>query len=210
MEQLLEVASQFPTVIYSTLLGIVVVYWIIGLLGFVDLDFSGDADLDVDLDSDVSVGGITGLLLTFGLTGVPFTLVISIIILICWLISFYLQFYLLTWLPDGWLYYLLGALSSFIVFFISLPITAIVIRPLKGMFKSVEAATSDHLVGKEATVATNKVSETFGQARLFNNGAEILVDVRCDPEHTLKMGDNVLVIEYLQENHAYIVAPYTP
>ncbi len=211
MEQLFEVASQFPTVIYSALLGIVVVYWIVGVLGLIDLDFGGDAEIDIDVDSDVdvSVGGLTGLLLTFGLTGVPFTLVISIIILICWLISFYLQFYLLTWLPDGWLYYLMGALSDFVVFLVSLPITAIVIRPLKGMFKSVETATSNHLVGKDATIATSKVSETFGQARLFNEGAEILVDVRCDPQHTLKMGDKVLVIEYLQENHAYIVAPYT-
>ena len=214
MEQLLEVASQFPTVIYSTLLGVVVIYWLVGMLGLIDLDFSGDADLDVDLDIDsdvdVSVGGLTGLFLTFGLTGVPFTLVISIIILICWLISFYLQFYLLTWLPDGWLYYLMGAISDLVVFFISLPITAVIIRPLKGMFKSVETATSHQLVGKEAVIATGTVSETFGQARLFNEGAEILVDVRCDQGHTLKMGDKVLVIEYLPDSHAYIVGPYTP
>jgi len=211
MEQLQEVASQFPTIIYSTLLGVVVVYWIIGMLGLIDLDFAGDADLDVDVDGDVdiSVGGLTGLMLTFGLTGVPFTLVISIIILICWLISFYLQFYILAWLPDGWLYYLMGAISSFIVFLISLPLTAIVIRPLKGMFKSVEATKSDHLVGKSATIATGTVSETFGQARVFNNGAEIILDVRCDPEHILKSGDEVLLIEYMQEKHTYIVAPYS-
>lgn len=210
MLQMFEVASQFPTIIYSALLGIVVVYWIVGLLGLIDLDFGGDTDIDVDSDVDVSVGGLTGLLLTFGLTGVPFTLVISIIILICWLISFYLQFYLLTWLPDGWLYYLFGALSSFLVFIVSLPITAVIIRPLKGMFKSVEAANSNHLVGKDATIATSSVSETFGQARLFNEGAELLVDVRCDPQHTLKQGDKVLVLEYVQQSHAYIVAPYSP
>lgn len=210
MEQLLEVASQFPTVIYSTLLGIIVIYWIIGMLGLIELDFSGDIELDIDTDIDASVGGLTGLLLTFGFTGVPFSLVISILILICWLISFYSQFYLLAWLPDGWLYYLTGAVSCFIIFLISLPITAMVVRPLKGMFKSVEAATSQHLVGKDATIATGTVSETFGQARLFNEGAEILLDVRCDPEHSLKMGDKVLVIKYLQDNHAYIVAPYSP
>jgi len=211
MEMLLDVASQFPTLIYSTLLGIVVIYWIVGLLGLVDLDFSGDVDLDIDVDSDVdiSVGGLAGLMLTFGLTGVPFTLVISIIILICWLISFYLQFYILAWLPDGWLYYLMGSVASFIVFLVSLPLTAVVIRPLKGMFKSVETATSHDLVGKNATIATGTVSETFGQARLFNNGAEILLDVRCDQEHNLKTGDNVLLIEYLQEQHTYMVAPYT-
>ncbi|MFB0981486.1 MAG: DUF1449 family protein [Alteromonadaceae bacterium] len=211
MEQLLEVASQFPTVIYSTVLGVVVIYWLIGMLGLVDLGFSGDADLELDVDSDidVSVGGLTGFMLTFGLTGVPFTLVISIITLICWLISFYLQFYILNWLPDGWLYYLMGAIASFIIFVVSLPLTAIVIRPLKGMFKSVETTLSDHLVGNSATIVTGTVSETFGQARLFNNGAEMLLDVRCDPEHTLKKGDQVLLIEYLTEKYTYIVAPYS-
>ena len=211
MEQLLEVASQFPTVIYSTVLGVVVVYWLIGMLGLVDLGLAGDADLelDVDCDIDVSVGGLTGFMLTFGLTGVPFTLVISIVALICWLISFYLQFYILNWLPDGWLYYLMGSFASFVIFVISLPLTAIVIRPLKGMFKSVETTLSDHLVGNSATIVTGTVSETFGQARLFNNGAEILLDVRCDPEHSLKKGDKVLLIEYLTEKYAYIVAPYS-
>jgi hypothetical protein len=211
MEQLLEVASQFPTVIYSTLLGVVVVYWLIGMLGLVDLGLAGDVELELDVDSDVdvSIGGLTGFMLTFGLTGVPFTLVISIITLICWLISFYLQFYILTWLPDGWLYYLMGSIVSFIIFILSLPITAVVIRPLKGMFKSVEATLSDHLVGNSATIVTGTVSETFGQARLFNNGAEMLLDVRCDSEHTLKKGDKVLLIEYLTEKYAYIVAPYS-
>jgi len=211
MDQLFSVASQFPTVIYSTLLGIVVIYWLVGMLGLIDLDFAGDIEVEADIDGDidVNVGGLTGLFLTFGLTGVPFTLVISIIILICWLISFYLQFYLLTWLPDGWLYYLMGAISNFVVFLISLPITAMVIRPLKGMFKSVETATSNHLVGKEATVATGKVTTTFGQARVFNEGAEILLDVRCDPEHSLSMGDKGLLIKYLTDSHTYIIAPYS-
>lgn len=212
MTQLFEVASQFPTVIYTTLLGIVVIYWLVGMLGLIDLDFAGDVDLDIDADVDVdvdtSIGGLTGLLLTFGLTGVPFTLVISIIILVCWLISFYLQFYILTWLPEGWLYYLIGTVSDFIVFLVSLPITAIIIRPLKGMFKSVETTTSQNLVGKEATIATGTVSDTFGQARVFNEGAEILLDVRCEGEHSLKMGDKVLLITYLEDNHTYIVAPY--
>jgi hypothetical protein len=103
----------------------------------------------------------------------------------------------------------MGSIASFIIFLISLPLTAIVIRPLKGMFKSVETTLSDHLVGNSATIVTGTVSETFGQARLFKNGAEMLLDVRCDPEHTLKKGDKVLLIEYLTEKYAYIVAPYS-
>ena len=210
MAQLFDVASQFPTVVYSTLLGIVVIYWLIGMLGLIDLDFAGDIDIDADIDADIdiNVGGLSGLFLTFGLTGVPFTLVISIIILICWLISFYLQFYLLTWLPEGWLYYVMGTISDIVVFLVSLPITAVIIRPLKGMFKSVETTTSHHLVGKEAIVVTGKVTEKFGQARVFNDGAEILLDVRCDDKHSLSKGDKALLIEYLTESHTYIIAPY--
>jgi len=212
MEKLLEVSAQFPSVIFTTLLGVVVIYWLVGMLGLIDLDFAGDVDLelDADIDANISVGGLTGFLLTFGLTGVPFTLVISIMALICWLISVYFQFYLLTWLPSGWLYYLLGSASDVAIFFISLPITAIIIRPLKGMFNSVEAALSSQLIGLSATIATHSVSTTFGQARVFNEGAELLLDVRCDPQHTFTMGDKVLVIEYSPENHTYIVAPCIP
>lgn len=209
MEQLLEVASQFPTIIYSTLLGIVVVYWLVGMLGLFDLDLSGDLDIDIDSDVDISVGGLTGFMLTFGFAGVPFSLVISILILIGWLISFYLQFYLLTWLPDGWLYYVMGIVSSFIVFLLSIPITAIAVKPLKGLFKGVETTLSNNLVGKDAIISTGTVSPTFGQARLFNDGAEIILDVRCAPEYSLKKGDKVLLLEYKKENHAYFVAPYS-
>jgi hypothetical protein len=210
MQQMFEVASQFPTVIYTALLAILVVYWLIGLLGLVDLGLAADIDLDVDADADLSVGGLTSFMLTFGLTGVPFTLVISIVILICWLISFYLQFYILSWLPDGWLYYLMGSISDFVVFLVSLPITAMLIRPLKGMFKSVETTTSSNLVGKDATVATASVDLAFGQARVFNDGAEILLNVRCEPQHSLKMGDKVLLIEYQSQSHSYLVVPLIP
>lgn len=207
MEQLLLVSSQFPTLIFSVLLGIVIVYWLIGMLGAIDLDLAGDSDIDLDADGDINVGGMAGLFLTFGLTGVPLTLVLSIIVLFCWLISVYAQYYLLSWLPTGWLYYPLGLLSSVVIFFITLPITAIVIRPLKKLFKHTSAANSQSLVGKDAIIATGSVSETFGQARVFNDGAELLLDVRCDQAHTLTQGDKVLVIEYNPEKHHYIVAP---
>lgn len=208
MEQLIDVSSRFPTVVFSVLLGIMVIYWLVGLLGLIDLDLGGDADIDVDADSG-SAGALGGLFLTFGLSGVPFTIVVSIVVLFCWLISFYLQHYILELLPQGYLYYVVGAIANVVIFFLSLPVTAVAIRPLKGMFKSAEAATSYDFVGKEATVATGSVTETFGQAKLFNEGAEILLDVRCAPEHTLKMGDKVLVVEYLTEQHAYIIAPYS-
>ncbi|WP_448566570.1 DUF1449 domain-containing protein [Thalassotalea ganghwensis] len=208
MTYVLEVSSHFPSLIYSVLLGVVIVYWLVGLFGVVDLDLSGDMEVDLDADAATSVSGLTGLFLTFGLTGIPFTLVISILILVCWLISFYSQHYILALLPDGWLYYLFGTVSGLVVFIISLPITALIIRPLKGMFKSAETVTSQHLVGLEAIIATSIVNADFGQARISHNGAEILVNVRCAPDQILSQGDCAVVVDYLQDQHVYVVAPY--
>lgn len=208
MEQLFQVSTQFPTVMFTVLLSIIVIYWLISTLGLIDLDISGNTDLDIDADATISVNSFTGVLLTFGLTGIPVTLIISIVVLVCWLISFYAQLYLLSWLPSGWLYYLVGTFCSLVIFFISLPLTALLIKPLKGMFASVETANSNTLIGKDATIATNTVSDEFGQARLFNEGAELLLDVRCLAEHSLKKGDRVLLIEYLQEKNTYTVAPW--
>ena len=208
MDQLISTAFSFPTVTFTVLLIVVVVYWLIGLIGLVDLDFGGDVDLDIDADADVSVGGISGMLLTFGLTGVPVTFVISIIVLLCWIVTYYAQFYLLTWLPDGWLYYVAGLACNIGIFFLSLPVTAVIIRPLRGLFKSAEAATSNQLIGLEGTVATGTITDTFGQVKLFNDGAELLVDARNDSQHQLEQGDKVLIIEYQHDSHTYVVAPY--
>ena len=131
MEQLFNTASSFPTVIFSALLGIIVVYWLIGLIGLVDLDLAGDIEADIDADAGGSIGGLAGLFLTFGLTGIPFTLVISIVVLICWLISVYSQYYLLSFLPDGWLYYVVGAVVNVVIFFVSFTTCRCLFAPVK-------------------------------------------------------------------------------
>jgi len=208
MDHVFAVSATFPTLIFSIALGILMVYWLIGLLGMIDLDLAPDIDADLDVDADTDIGGLASFFLTFGLTGIPFSLIFSIIVLICWLISFYCQYYLLTFLPEGLIYYLAGAATMVVIFFISLPITAVIIRPMRGMFTGAEAVRSNQLVGQEATIATSRVDHQFGQARIINAGAELLVDVRCDPHHQFKLGDKALVIDYNAASHSYIVTPY--
>ena len=206
METLYAVSTTFPTVIYTVLLVVLIIYWLIGLLGIVNLDLDGDIDFDLESESDLPA--MSGLLLTFGLTGIPLSIVLSFLVLIAWLLSFYTQFYLLTMIPSGVLYYLAGAVSTVAVFFVALPIVGMIIKPFKGLFKASNAVTSQGLIGKEAVIATSTVSDTFCQARIFNEGAELLVDVRADSVHHLKNGDKVLVIEYQADSHTYVVAPY--
>ncbi|NRA60180.1 MAG: DUF1449 family protein [Psychrobium sp.] len=208
MQELLAVSTTFPTIVYSVILGIVLIYWLVGMIGLIDLDLAPDIDMNLDLDADSDIGGLSGFFLTFGISGIPFTIVISIISLIGWLVSFYSQLYLLSLLPSGIIYYGAGAVTTVAIFYLSLPITAVLIKPLRGMFKSVEAVSSNKLVGSEATIATATVDYKFGQARIMNAGAELLVDVRCDEQYKFNLGDKALVIDYDPNSHSYVVVPF--
>jgi hypothetical protein len=57
LTEFLTAILAFPTVIYTILLGVVVVYWLFVLLGALDIDLLGDADLDGHGHTDIDLGG---------------------------------------------------------------------------------------------------------------------------------------------------------
>lgn len=57
MSEFLNAILAYPTVVYTILLGVVVVYWLFVLLGALDIDLLGDADLDGHGHTDVDLAG---------------------------------------------------------------------------------------------------------------------------------------------------------
>lgn len=57
MTEFLNAILAYPTVVYTILLGVVVVYWLFVLLGALDINLLGDADLDGHGHTDLDVGG---------------------------------------------------------------------------------------------------------------------------------------------------------
>jgi len=68
MNEFFGVVLSFPTVVYTTLLIVVLVYWLVAIVGLIDfnsgpdLDIGGDVDADFDFDagSDVDAGADIG------------------------------------------------------------------------------------------------------------------------------------------------------
>ncbi|MCF6194998.1 MAG: hypothetical protein L3J46_11765, partial [Kangiellaceae bacterium] len=136
MDAFLLNITSFPTAIFTTGLVVVVGYWMIALVGLFDLDlFAIDVDLDLDADAS-NVGMVAGLLTTLGLSGVPLTIVISLLVLNGWFIC-YFAILLIPIFPDfAWLIQLLLNIGiAMFCFMVAIPITAFMIRPLKGIFK---------------------------------------------------------------------------
>ncbi|MGB2047950.1 MAG: hypothetical protein ACPHUC_08410, partial [Psychrobacter celer] len=106
--------SLYPTIIFTGLVMFVTLYWVVSLLGLADMDSVdfGDVGGDVGGDADVSnlssTGFFTGLMLKFGLYGVPLIIILSLISLIGWLLSYLYTSFLHQNVNSGILYYVFG------------------------------------------------------------------------------------------------------
>lgn len=215
MTEFLNAILAYPTVVYTILLGVVVVYWLFVLLGALDIDLLGDADLDGHGHADLHVdghghgdghgpgdhpgdadadhaGGLAGIIQTLGLGGVPVTLMLSVLILAAW--GFCLGATELLG-RAGWLAFAAPLVSLAL----AVPVTAGVIRPLRRFFVSLAAPQNRDLLGKICTITTLRVDERYGQAEVEDGGAGLIVQVRSTDPGRLNRGDRALIFDYKDE-----------
>ncbi|TQV89292.1 OB-fold-containig protein [Aliikangiella coralliicola] len=208
MDAFLINISSFPTIIFTIGLGVVIGFWFLVILGLFDLEFF-DIEVDLDIDADISqVGGVAGLLTTLGLTGVPITVVISLLILNSWFICYFAS-KLVPNFPDliSLLQTLLNLAVAIISFLISIPITARMIRPLKGLFKTInQEPISKSLIGKTCRIRSSRVDEDFGEAECIHNGASLIIKVRTTGDNSLKTGQNAVLIEHKSEDTFFVIS----
>jgi len=200
--------TSFPTVIFSAMLIFCIFFWLLAVIGVVDLDF-----LDVDVpNTDYSVndglsgaGLLGGLLMRFKLEGVPIPIVITLISLIGWFISYYTVHFLFPYIPDGVFRFLAGVPVFAGSMYLSVISTALIVKPLRPIFKGADQEVQKSIVGQVAIVRTSFVDTTFGEARLEDGGAGLIVKVRSYKEETFTSGDRVVLLEFNEEKHVYMV-----
>ncbi|PTD98080.1 OB-fold-containig protein [Pseudothauera lacus] len=198
--------TSFPTAIYTTLLGVVLLYWLLALFGLVDFENTGpDLDLDLELDADgVEVGSLAQRMVAFGLGGVPFSVVVSLLVLIAWTLSSLAAMWVLPLLP-GILALAAGAVVLVLAAVVAIPFTAIAIRPLRGLFVTHGAVRNAALVGQTCKIVTGTVSETFGRAEVARRGASYNIRVVADTPNTLVRGATAMIIDYDPDSARYRV-----
>ena len=207
MNEFMAIASQFPTAIFSVALIVVGLFWLLAIVGLVDIDFF-DLEIEIDAETDASgLGPLAGLLLKFGLHGVPVTVVISVLVLLSWLFCYFGSAYLLALLPGALLKYLGGAVLIAACLVVAFPITAMSLRPMKDVFRGETAMLNREIVGKQCEVRSLEVTDSFGQGLVDDGGAGLLIDIRCSTANELTKGDLVAVTAYDQTTNTYSVMP---
>ncbi len=201
--------SLYPTIIFTGLVMFVTLYWVVSLLGMADMDSVdlGESGGDADVSTLSSTGFFTGLMLKFGLYGVPLIIILSLISLIGWLLSYLYTSFLHQYFDSGVLYYLFGTGALIFVLVVSMWLTGIIISPIRKNIAKIPKRNSSNNVGKIAVVRTLSVTDKHGEAELNDGGAGLILKIRSDTnDGLLKQGDRVMLVEYLKDANTYRVA----
>jgi hypothetical protein len=197
MPEIFSALTQYPLFILSLLLSACLVYWLLVLIGLLDLEALDGA---VDAAAD-------GLSFALGLSsrcGVPASILLSLNIFFAWTLCLIGALALSL---SGWLW---GTLLLLLAFAASTPLSRLAARPLSPIFKTKQGVGHDDLIGKVCIITTGSVSPTFGQARCDDTSGDHLIQVRHDSPDAFKRHDRALIIDYDPSREAFLIEPLDP
>ena len=228
MDEFLSVATSFPTAVYSVLLCVVTVHWLLSALGILEIDTldgllpdhigtdglhgahgahaHGGHDVHGGHDGHgTEHGGLSGLLMKFGLHGVPIMVVITIIAIVGWASCFFFDLYVLSRMTLGAFGVAADIATAFGGLLLSIPVARIVLAPVRRIMRRFEPVSQRPLLGRYAEVRSAEVTKTHGQVWLDDGGAGLILQVRAETSGQFVRGDRVVLIEYLEQQNAYRV-----
>lgn len=220
MSEFLDQIVAFPTVIYTTALGLVLLYWGFVILGILDVDVldaaegaaeglaEGAAEAAAEGAAEAGLG-LAGLVHALKLRNAPVTVVLSLTVLSSWVLSFLAMVHVaphLPFLPSA----LVGVLVLVASLFAAVPVTSLLVWPLGPLFRTHQGDRLRDFVGEVCEVTTGKVTESFGQATVSDGGAGLLIQVRCSRANELKKGAEALIVNYDPQKQAFLIEPVQP
>ncbi len=202
--------TTYPTAIFTGMVMFVTLYWLVSLIGMADMDAVEIGDVgdvgDVSEMGDIAdIGFFSGILLRFGLYGVPFVLILTSISLIGWVLSYLYSSFLNQHFPSGVLHYVFGTGAFIVVLVLAMWTTGLLIAPIRKSFEKVPKKNSKMFLGKTAVVRTFTVDDKHGEVSLEDGGAGLIFKVRAIDDNTFKQGDRVVLSEYVAEENIYKV-----
>lgn len=193
----------------TTLLSLVLLYWLLmifGALGLDAFDIDLDADADMDIDGDIHAGGfVTDALTFFHLGDVPVMIFASFFVLFFWTCTIVGNHYLnADWslLVTG--YFLVPSII------ISLVMTKLVLMPIAPMFRSMTTNEQSKIIGGVGMVSTSRLDGEFGQVSIEHDGPPIVINARTENGQQLMKDQIVKILRIDPESGVYFVAPAKP
>ncbi len=225
MTEFLDTILSAPTVVFTVMLIVIVLYWLMVIVGAIGVDVlhigeaaggkiegmvGGAVEANVDGAVEAKVEGLAephggGFLAALGFGKVPATAVISSLVLWAWaLCTLGVRTGARFGLPE-WSLQLFAPVAAV---FLSGVLTGLIVRAISRFIGHHEPLRRADLVGKLCTITTGRVDAGFGQALISEHGVDLTVDVRCDPPNSLRRHAKAVIVSHDAEHHFYTVEAY--
>ena len=206
MSELFQEAFISVNLLFTTMLILVVIYWLLVILGALDIDmfdFDLDTDGDVDMDADIDSPGFMRAFLEFFYIGeVPIMVLVSILVVFLWLFSILGNYFLN---PGRGIF--IGSGVALGNIFISVILARIFSMPVRAVFKSFDADPNapKKVIGRIGTVLTSQVSDKIGQVEIKTKGAPIILNAKTENGSVLTKGQEALIVSQNENKTFYYV-----
>ncbi|MFF5701040.1 hypothetical protein ACFY7H_00760 [Streptomyces sp. NPDC012794] len=194
MDEFIDTALGFPTVLFSAALVVVLGFWLLVLCGAADHQ---------DIGSDLDNGAL-------GLGGVPVTVSASLLIAVAWFASLSGSVLLARTGWPGAVVHFLGAVLLCAAPVLSWRVTRVLVRPLAKLFPDEPGPSRLDFVGLTCVIRTGWVDAVFGQAEVAaEDGSTALVQVRQHGSDPLTLGSTALLYAYDDAGEFFWVGPFS-
>ena len=209
MTAFLDYALGFPTFIFGALLVCMLLYWLIAMLGLLEVDSLDHWVLFDGSDNahgvEHSASALAGLLLKVGLGGIPLTVILTVMFLLAWLASYVLCHFVP--MPQGWslINIVTGSAVAAAALVLGFMATVMVLRPMRGLVAKIAPDEEPKiLLGRTGLVRSAVVNATQGYGSVEDGGAGMNVQMRS-PDADLPRGTPIVLIEHLPAHNAWRV-----
>jgi len=199
MTELLAFAISGVNVIPTILLMFTVLYWLIVVVGVIDIDA-----LDLDLDMDGDLNGLTSVLSFFNIGHMPLMVFVTFFTIPLWMIT------LMSNDLFGISTFIVGMLIFIPAIFVSLFVAKFFTIPVAKFYRKISKETEaiKNLIGRVCTAKLPISHDRKGQAEIKINGTSILITAKTREGHTVQKNTTALIIEFQKDQNFYFVEPY--
>lgn len=204
MNEFLQTALGFPTIVFSTLLTVCMCVWLIAAFGLVDTTDGWDVDVSDVVDADGGLHGLAGILARLGLGGVPFMVMLTILSLAMWVTSFFLHQWVLSWFPDIVRWVLgLGVIAGSLV--VGLAVTNLILRPIRWLAVRYGPKPHPPILGRVGVVISAQVDAEDGRIEVDDGGAGLIFHAKTSSGDVYPRGSKVVIVDVDQTHTIYEV-----
>ncbi|NWN83748.1 MAG: hypothetical protein HLX48_12280 [Halomonas sp.] len=194
MPLVMEIALSFPLVVFSGLILLVVIYWVLVALRLAPLELFEHDSLKGDY--------LSSSLVALGFAGVPATFSLSVLVLIAGGITLLVELLVLRWLELGLFRVPLGVVVLWAAFAIASPLAAVLCGAMRRWFQRQLPGRRRCLLGEHVEVLAEPDAEGWTRASLLDAPRQ---EIRLHGKEGSmpRVGEHRVLVKYVAQENAY-------